>query len=96
MAIYLVRAFAVSSVTTGSGMAKRVEFLMEELLSPPYLYSVLTCSKMRLIAVMNLSACLLSLQSKMYPSSDVEFPLNLFTGGRVLRFWRLLVLERFE
>ena len=59
------RAVSWSLGAVGMGISKRLEFSIDERISLPYLNSAPTYSVILLIAVIYLSACLLSLQSKM-------------------------------
>ena len=58
------RAVSLSLGAVGIGISKCLEFSIDERISPPYLNSAPTYSVILLIAVIYLSACLLSLQSK--------------------------------
>ena len=74
--IIVNRAVSLLLGAVGMGISKRLEFSIDERISPPYLNSAPTYSAIILIAVIYLSACLMSLQLKMYPSRSEEFPLN--------------------
>ena len=63
--IIVNRAVSLSLGAVGMGISKRLEFSIDKRILTPYLNSVLTYSAILLIAVIYLSACLLSLQSKM-------------------------------
>ena len=65
---------------------------IDERMSPPYLNSAPTYSAILLIAVMYLSACLLSLQSKMQPSRSEDFSLNFCYTD--LLFWFSICPDR--
>ena len=81
--IIFSRAVSLSPGAVGMGISKRLEFSIDERMSPPYLNSAPTYPVILLIAVIYLSTCLLSLQSKMQPSRSEEFPLN-FCDTRLL------------
>ena len=61
--IIVNRAVSLSLGAVGMGISKRLEFSIDERILPPYLNSAPTYSAILLIAVIYLSACLLSLQS---------------------------------
>ena len=63
--IIVNRAVSLLLGEVGMGVSKRLEFSIDERISPPYLNSAPTYSVIILIAVIYLSACLLSLHSKM-------------------------------
>ena len=62
--IVFSRAVSLLLGAAGVGISKRLEFSIDERISPHYLNSTLTYSAILLIAVIYLSACLLTLQSK--------------------------------
>ena len=63
--IIFSRAVSFSLGAVGMGISKRLEFSIDDRMSPSYLNSAPTYSAIILIAVIYLSASLLSLQSKM-------------------------------